>query len=70
MNEHDRNNLDFILSADLGTLIEWGDKVTQDDFDYAFDLLKLYSEELLEVELTLGDFKEANAVISKIKNSK
>jgi len=70
MNEHDRNNLDFILSADLCTLIEWGDKVTQDDFDYAFDLLKMYSEELLEVELTLGNFKEANAVISKIKNSK
>ena len=46
MNEHDRENLRFLLNADPATLREWYDSVTKDDIEYASELMLQYSEEL------------------------
>lgn len=70
MNEWDRNNLNFLLSADEATMQEWYKTVTEDDLTYAFELLALHKEELNAqiVELELEDkesYDEAEAVLRK-----
>lgn len=76
MNEHDRDNLRFLLSADRETFMEWAEQVTQDDMDYAMELLAQYAEELavrshemmVECMMETEDYSEANAVINRIKS--
>ena len=45
MNDWDRNNLQFLLNADDATIKDWTAQTSQDDIDYAHELLALYSEE-------------------------
>ncbi len=52
MNDRDRENLKFLLSADKKTLAEWYSVVSEDDRKYAAELLAAYSEELT-IKLTL-----------------
>lgn len=75
MNQHDRDNLNFLLSADTKTLKDWHSKVDQDDLDYAMELLEAYSRELdersaallIEAKLAKQEhrYPEAMSVISK-----
>ena len=70
MNEWDRNNLNFLLSADDATMKEWYKTVTEDDLTYAFELLAIHKEELnaqvIELELEEQEsFAEAEAVLRK-----
>ena len=72
MNEWDRNNLNFLLSADDATMKEWYKTVTEDDLNYAFELLAMRKEELnaqvVELELEEQEsFAEAEAVLRKFK---
>jgi hypothetical protein len=53
MNQHDRDNLNFLLSIDNGTFKDWYNKVDQDDRQYARELLNTYSIELKERSLEL-----------------
>jgi hypothetical protein len=53
MNQHDRDNLNFLLSIDNGTFKDWYNKVDQDDREYARELLNTYSIELKERSLEL-----------------
>ena len=39
MNDHDRANLEFILSADRATLQAWYESLSVDDLAYAQELL-------------------------------
>lgn len=77
MNDHDRDNLNFLLSIDGKALEEWQSVVSQDDLDYAMELLAMYSQELkdrsdallieaLMVHSDLDPYPEANAVIQRI----
>ena len=77
MNEHDRNNLEFLLNANDATIKDWSAQVPQDDIDYAHELLARYSEELrerslaLRIEAELGamsNYPEAVMVIDTIRN--
>lgn len=75
MNQHDRNNLNFLLSIDGAALKEWQATVSQDDLDYAMELLQAYSQELkerskalvIEAKLEQQDdsYPEAMSVLSK-----
>lgn len=76
MNDWDRNNLNFLLSADDRVIKEWSAQVSDDDIDYAHELLARYSEELREQALALkiecqmeldGNYHEANMVIDKFR---
>ncbi len=40
MNDHDRNNLNFILSLDEDGFEKWYVTLSDDDVDYALELLK------------------------------
>ena len=46
MNPHDKKNLDFLMSATPEVLREWYAHVSQDDVDYATELLAYASAEL------------------------
>ena len=54
IDDHDRANLDFLLTATPEALKEWSETVTQDDLDYAQELLDAYQLELDERAQLLG----------------
>jgi hypothetical protein len=79
MKKRDRNNLMFLLSADDKTFDEWFNNCTQDDIDYANELLAMHRRErdrlLLENLDGVRDFPAARSVLEKftlkgIKNGK
>ena len=53
MNDYDRNNLQFLLKASAKDLEAWSKEVTQDDLDYAQELLAAYQEEINAKEAEL-----------------
>jgi hypothetical protein len=71
MNDHDRGNLHFLLSADESTMQEWYNQVDQDDVEYALELLQMASAELTVKEMELAeadetlDLTQAQAVLSR-----
>ena len=76
MNDHDRNNLNFLLNIDGETFEDWYAQTDEDDRVYAQELLALAAEELrdqardlrIEAELSvMNSFEQAEAVIGKVK---
>ena len=81
MNNHDRDNLNFLMNVDRKTLMDWFATVSSDDIDYAFDLLEAYSRELdqasaelrtdADMELLASNssvpYAEANQVLSQFR---
>lgn len=70
MNDNDKHNLDFLLSADSATLQDWYNKMGPEDHQYADELLKQAKIELTLRELDLGsveDLSAAAAVLSKYR---
>jgi len=76
MNKHDRDNLEFLLTASPAVIAEWMSVVDQDDIDYAHELLAIAAEELNEraralvVEAKLAQMDRyylAETVISLVK---
>lgn len=76
MNDHDRDNLEFLLNIQGKAFEDWYDQTDEDDRVYAQELLALAAEELrekavalrIEAELSvMGRFEQAEAVIGKIK---
>jgi len=59
MNDHDRSNLNFLLNADKDILREWYDAVSEDDREYAQELLIAYKEELA-IKQRFYDAEEVN----------
>lgn len=55
MNKHDRDNLNFLLSADEQTMENWYRTVSQDDVAYALELLQAHKTELIMRELECID---------------
>ena len=48
MNEHDRSQLEFLMSIDAKTFKDWYSKTDEDDHEYAGELLAAYAKELDE----------------------
>ncbi len=65
MNQHDRDNLDFLLNASPAVIQDWYNKVEDDDILYAFELLEMAREELIEQQIAGSDLSDARAIISK-----
>jgi len=55
MNDWDRNNLHFILDSDKETLDDFYSWATEDDLNYALNLVRTAKAELLVQELELMD---------------
>jgi len=72
MNDHDWENLQFLLNADKETLADWYSKVGVDDHEYASEILTMYSEELKVKEVLITDkdikeFGEASGILSRYR---
>ena len=48
MNQHDRKNLDFLLTADIAVIRDWAGKMDSDDINYAQELLLQHASDLRE----------------------
>lgn len=74
MTDHDRQNLNFLLTASQKTLKLWYDTVSEDDRQYAYELLDTYRKELkikvalLEDKVT--DTTQANKLLQDIFKAK
>lgn len=76
MNDHDRQNLNFLLYSSPEVIADWYSKVDQDDIDYAQELLAMAALELkeqahelrIEAELAILDrYELAEQVINMVK---
>lgn len=76
MNQHDRDNLMFLLTSSKETLQDWYNKMDEDDLRYAMELLEAYHRELDLRNMLAEDFvptrekdpyPEANAVLAKFR---
>jgi hypothetical protein len=67
MNDHDRSNLQFILSLDEKSYDEWTASLTEDDVDYALELLKAARTEAMmhiaQLADDVEDTTEANSIL-------
>lgn len=68
MNQHDRDNLDFLLSASPEVIEDWYEQMSEDDIQYAFELLEAYSQEL-EIEGLAAKLADKNIVIAPFTNT-
>lgn len=71
MNEWDRNNLHFILDSDEATLQDFYSWATEDDLDYALNLVRQARAELLVQEAELldevEDLSDATTVLKQFQ---
>lgn len=71
MNDHDRENLSFMLNADPATLSAWYESLSPDDLIYAMELLVQARSELemrsVEIFDDVGDLTEANIVLDRYR---
>lgn len=70
MNDHDKSNLQYILSLDLNQFKEWATTISKDDIHYATELLKHANIEISEqglsfLEDTNIDVTEASNLLKK-----
>ena len=78
MNSHDRSNLNFIMSMNEQEFDSWLSFMSNEDIDYALELIRrakaenqLEEMELAEVMYSQDDdMTEANEIINRIKNMK
>jgi hypothetical protein len=74
MNDHDKDNLEFLMAISKNTLLDWCDQASDDDIQYAIELLK---QRQIEVDMELAtvlddveDVTEAKTVLSKYSINK
>lgn len=72
MNEYDRNNLHFIMNLDTREFEDWAMESSDDEIQYAIEIIRQarlelaeQERELLEADLEDSGFNEANAVLKK-----
>jgi hypothetical protein len=75
MNDKDFSNLNFILESDEAAFDQWLDAASDDDIEYALDLIQRAKKDYMMKELELMDsyefdVSEANDVIERIKNKR
>lgn len=61
MNDHDRSNLQFILSLDEDGFDKWSATLSEDDVDYALELLKTARTQVMMQAAELSDEVEDTA---------
>jgi hypothetical protein len=76
MNSRDRANLDFLMNTSAEDFESWLGTASNDDIDYALELVKKSKSELLLQQIELQDLMveyeedmaDAMSVIERIKN--
>lgn len=71
MTEHDRQNLNFLMTVSEAGFKHWYDQADEDDIQYAFELIQQYRSELEEIEienkLDNSDFSEVKSILGKFQ---
>lgn len=71
MNEHDKANLQFILSASKETLKDWYESLSEDDAVYAEELLARAKTEVMmrivELNDSVVDVSDANDLLARYR---
>jgi hypothetical protein len=71
MNQHDKDNLQFLLTATPNVLKNWYDSVNRDDHEYAIELIKMHTSEIIvhnmEAADDVEDLSEARQVLAKYR---
>lgn len=74
MNDHDKHNLDFLLSISPDVLADWFEQADDDDINYAFELLARAKSDMLlrliELEDSVEDLSEAKQFLQKFSINK
>ena len=74
MNSHDKKNLDFLMYASPETIRDWYEHVSEDDIQYALELIRTARLEMSLQESDIEDYSSdaceedfslANSVLSK-----
>lgn len=71
MNQHDLNNLEFIMSLDVNSIKQWWDSISEDDREYAMELLECQKRILVEkktnicLDADITDMTQAKQLLSK-----
>ncbi len=73
MNDYDRNNLNYIMGLDSQQFDDWANTVSDDDIEYAIELIQQARLEIsmqaheLSDNLEQSDLAEARAVLQKFR---
>lgn len=66
MNDHDRKNLEFLLTSDNKTLSKWYKTLEMDDIAYALELLDTYTTiKALTSDEEINDLSQAKTLLKK-----
>ena len=68
MNQRDRDNLDFLLNATPEIIQDWYEQMSDEDIEYAFELLETHSQGLLLKELS-AELADRNILILPFTNT-
>jgi len=73
MNKHDQDNVNFIMSLNDEQFEAWADEATEDDIQYALEILQtarvermLQEQDMLDL-IADSDLTEARAVLQKFR---
>lgn len=71
MNQRDKNNLEFIMNLSESQIKTWWDSISEDDRDYALELINNHRKELTArsinyaIDLEIVNLDAARKVLSK-----
>lgn len=69
MNDHDKSNLQYIMALSQEEFEVWYAEISDDDAEYAIELLKKARQELVAIEIELLDevetFTEAKNILDR-----
>lgn len=71
MNKNDLNNLEFIMSLNVDSIKEWWDNISEDDRNYAMELIDAQKKILIEkqtnmcLDAKITDMTQAKQVLSQ-----
>ena len=67
MNDHDYNNLQFLLTSSEDVIADWFLKTSADDIEYAMEIMAAASKEMSFItrEINDDDCTEANELLQK-----
>lgn len=66
MSERDRQNLEFLMTANDDVLTDWFQNMEDDDVNYAFELLETAKLNLIDQATELSDLSDAEKYLSQL----
>jgi hypothetical protein len=68
LSQDDKNNINFLLNASPETIQDWMNTVSEQDLDYACDLLYMLKLRMIDI-VAENDINDATKILSKYTTS-